>query len=266
MKPADFGAGQSPRRVEDGRFLRGKGRYTGDLAFAHEAHGTVLRSPHAHARLAAIDTRATAAMPGVLAVLTGEDVAADGLGDLPCMDPVAGRDGRPCFVPPSPLLTRDRVRHVGDRVAFVVAESLAQARDAAERIAVEYEPLPAVADTAAALDGSAPRLWGEAPGNLCVDWALGDEAAVEAAFARADRVTRLSLVNNRLVAASMEPRGAIGEYDPGTGRYTLHAGCQGVHNLQRWIAEPVLRVPPGHLRVLCPDVGGGFGIDRKSVV
>ena len=260
MKPADFGAGQSPRRVEDGRFLRGMGRYAGDLELAREAHGCVLRSPHAHARLAAVDTRAAAAMPGVLAVLTGADVATDGLGDLPCMDPVVGRDGRPCFVPPSPLLTRDRVRHVGDRVAFVVAESLARARDAAERIAVDYEPLPAVADAVGALHAGTPQLWDAAPGNLCVDWAMGDEVAVAAAFARADHVTHVSLVNNRLVAASMEPRGAIGEYDPGTGRYTLHAGCQGVHNLQRWIAGPVLRVPPGDLRVLCPDVGGGFGM------
>ena len=255
-----YGAGQSPRRREDRRFLTGRGRYTGDIAFAREAHAVVVRSPHAHARLAGVETAEARAAPGVLAVLSGADALADGLGEVACIDPVANRDGSPPFMPTRPVLAHDKVRHVGDGVALVVAETAAQARDAAERVCVDYEPLAAVADPVAALRGDAPLLWAGRPDNLCVDWAKGDAAAADAAFAAAAHVSRIDLVNNRVVASPMEPRGAVGQYDPGRGRYTLHVGGQSVHTLRKWLTEQVLRISINDLRVVTPDVGGGFGM------
>ncbi|MCZ6523242.1 MAG: xanthine dehydrogenase family protein molybdopterin-binding subunit [Alphaproteobacteria bacterium] len=247
-------------RTEDIRFLTGAGHFTDDLSLANEAHAQVLRSPHAHARVGAIDGRAAAALPGVLAVLTGADWAADGLGSLPCVFPLANRDGSAPIRPPRPPLARDRVRHVGDPVALVVAESAHAAREAAEQVEVDYDPLPSVSDTAAALDPAAAQVWEEAPDNLCFDWEAGDAAATEAAFAAAAHVVRLRLTNNRIAAATIEARAAIGLYDEASGRYTLHTPSQGVHLLRDMLCEHVLLIPRDALRVITPDVGGGFGM------
>src|SRR6266513_1136244 len=190
-----FGVGQPVRRVEDRRFITGHGNYVDDISRPRQAHAFMLRSPHAHARIGAIDAAAALAAPGVLAVFTGEDLAHDGIGPIPCLSAVTNRDGTPSVLPPHPAIVRDRVRHVGDTVAMVVAETAAAARDAAELIAVGYEPLPAVVDTAHALDPGQPTVWEEAPANLCFDWEVGDRAAVERAMAGARHRIALELVN-----------------------------------------------------------------------
>ncbi len=259
----NIGQGQSPRRREDARLLVGAGRYTGDMAPPRVAHAALVRSPHPHARLLGIDGTAASAMPGVLGVFTAADLAADGVRPMPCIDLIANRDGSPCAAPPYPVLAEGRVRFVGQPVALVVAETLDRARDAAEAVAVEYDPLPALVDPRAAIETGALRIWDEAPDNLCADWGLGDPTAVEEAFTGAAHRIELALTNNRVAPASLEPRGAVGSYDPGTGCFHLHSGCQGVHNLRDWMAEPILGVPPARLRVTCDDVGGGFGM--KSV-
>jgi len=250
-----FGIGQPVRRVEDRRFITGRGQYLDDIVRPRQTHSVMLRSPHAHARIRAIDTGAASALPGVLAVLTGADLAADGIGTIPCLSGVAG-----AFLPPRPALVQGRVRHVGDTVALVVAETVAAARDAAERIAVNYEPLPATTETAHALDPGQPAVWDEQPGNLCFDWHVGDEAAVSRAAAGAAHRVSLTLVNNRIVVHSMEPRGAIGEYDPGTAAYTLWSSTQGSHFIRNVLAEHVFYIPENRIRVITPDVGGGFGM------
>jgi carbon-monoxide dehydrogenase large subunit len=220
----------------------------------------MLRSPHAHARIGAIDTAAALAAPGVLAVLTGEDLARDGIGDIPCLSAVTNRDGTASVLPPHPAIVRERVRHVGDTVAMVVAETMAVARDAAELIAVDYEPLPAVAETALALDPGQPQVWNEAPGNLCFDWEVGDRSAVERAMAGARHRIALELVNNRVVVNSMEPRGAVAEYDPGEETYTLWSSTQGSHFVRNLLAANVFKIPENRIRVVTRDVGGGFGM------
>ncbi|MFQ5985304.1 MAG: xanthine dehydrogenase family protein molybdopterin-binding subunit [Alphaproteobacteria bacterium] len=255
-----FGKGQPVRRKEDQRFLTGRGRYTDDINLNHQAYAYVLRSPHAHARLAAIDAAEALAAPGVVAVFTGADVAADGLGTLPCAISLANRDGSPMVKPPRPVLARDRVRYVGDNVALVVADSPEGARDAAELVRVDYEPLAAVADPVAARSPGTPAVWDEAPDNVCFDWETGDRAACAAAFAKAHHRTRLELVNNRVVVNSIEPRVALGGYDPGDDRYTLYTGTQGVHSVRQVLAEFALEVPENRVRVITPDVGGGFGM------
>jgi carbon-monoxide dehydrogenase large subunit len=253
-----FGIGQPVRRVEDRRFLTGRGRYLDDISRPREAYAFMLRSPHAHARIRSIDT-APAAGPGVLGVFTGADLAADGIGTIPCLSGVANM-----AVPPRPAMASGRVRHVGDTVALVVAESVALARDAAERIAVDYEALPAVVDTGRALAAGEPSVWPELsdqhPGNLCFEWQIGDQAAVARAAAAARHRVALSLVNNRVVAHSMEPRGALGEYDPGEDTWTLWSSTQGSHFLRNLLAEHVFHVPENRIRVVTPDVGGGFGM------
>jgi aerobic carbon-monoxide dehydrogenase large subunit len=220
----------------------------------------MLRSPHAHARIAAIELSEALSAPGVLAVLTGEDLARDGIGGIPCLSAVTNRDQSPSAMPPYPAIARGRVRHVGDTVAMVVAESTAAARDAAELIAVDYEPLPAVVETAHALDPGQAQVWDEAPGNLCFDWEVGDPAAVERAMAGARHRITLELVNNRVVVNSMEPRGAVGEYDLGDDAYTLWSSTQGSHFLRNLLAENVFKVPENRIRVVTRDVGGGFGM------
>jgi carbon-monoxide dehydrogenase large subunit len=257
---AQFGIGQSVRRVEDRRFITGSGRYVDDLTRPRQAYAFILRSPHAHARIRAIDREAAAAAAGVLAVYTGADLAGDGVGTIPCLSPLQNRDGSPAVMPPHPALASDRVRHVGDGVAMVVADSAAAARDAAELIAVDYEPLPAVIDTAQAQHPEQPQVWDEAPQNLCFDWEIGDRAAVERAAAGARHRIALELVNNRIVVNSMEPRGAIGEYDPGEGSYTLWSSTQGSHFLRNLLAESIFHIPENRIRVVTPDVGGGFGM------
>jgi carbon-monoxide dehydrogenase large subunit len=255
-----FGIGQPIRRVEDRRFLTGFGRYLDDIAQPHQAHAVLLRSPHANARIRSVDTRAAAALPGVLAVLTGEDLARDGIGTIPCMSGLVNRDQSAMAMPPRPAIVRDRVRHVGDAVAMVVAETAAMARDAAEEIAVEYETLPAVVDTGHALDPGQPAVWDQHPGNLCFDWETGDGAAVGRAAAAARHRVSLTLVNNRIIVNSMEPRGALGEYDPGEDSYTLWSSTQGSHFLRNLLAEHVFKIPENRIRVVTPDVGGGFGM------
>jgi aerobic carbon-monoxide dehydrogenase large subunit len=255
-----FGIGQPVRRVEDRRFLTGRGHYLDDIVRPREAHAVMLRSPHAHAGIRAIEVAAAAAAPGVLAVLTGADLAADAIGTIPCVSAVTNRDNSPMAMPPRPALAQHRVRHVGDSVAMVVAESVALARDAAELIAVDYEPLPAVVATGQALMPGRPAVWDEHPGNLCFDWETGDPRAVERAFAAARHRVSLSLVNNRIVVNSMEPRGAIGEYDPGEDSYTLWSSTQGSHFVRNLLAEHILHVRENRVRVVTPDVGGGFGM------
>ncbi len=251
--------GAPVRRREDFRFLTGQGTYTDDIDRPHQFYAHILRSPYAHARIAGIDTAAAAAAPGVAAVYTGKDLAADGVGGLPCGWQIHSKDGTPMAEPPHPVLTIDRVRHVGDPVAVVVAETPAQARDAAELIRVDYVEEPAVTDPAAALRPGAPQVRDEAPGNLCYDWHLGDLAAVDAALAKAARVVRLDLVNNRLVPNAIEPRAAIGEFDRATGEHTLYTTSQNPHVIRLLMGAFVLHIPEAKLRVVAPDVGGGFG-------
>ncbi|MCX8134389.1 MAG: xanthine dehydrogenase family protein molybdopterin-binding subunit [Roseococcus sp.] len=255
-----FGLSQSVRRVEDPRLLLGGGRYTDDIALPGAAFGLVLRSPHAHAAIRRIDTAAARAMPGVRAVITGADLQAMGIGELPCTIPLKNRDGTPRAETPRLPLATDRVRHVGDPVAFIVADSLEQARDAAEAVAVDYEVLPSVTDLAIAHEPGQPQIWEGAPRNICFDWEAGDKAKTEALFAEAAHVTRLTVVNNRVVVASMEGRACAAEYDPASGRYTLYAGTQGSWLVKNLLAASVLKVEPEKVRVVTPDVGGGFGM------
>ncbi|MEX2454717.1 MAG: xanthine dehydrogenase family protein molybdopterin-binding subunit [Rhodospirillaceae bacterium] len=255
-----FGIGQGVPRWEDPRLLRGGGRYSDDLNRPHQAYGYVLRSPHANANIRSIDTAAAAAVPGVLGIWTGEDYAAAGLGSIPCAVPRMKPDGTPMFTPPNPGLRKGRVKMVGDPVAFVVAETALQARDAAEAIEVDYEPLQAITRTADALGDGAGVVWDEAPDNLCFFFELGDKARVEEAFAKADHVTRLDMNITRVSVAPMEPRCCIGEYDPYDGRYTLYTGTQGPHGVRQAIAEPMLKVPQNKLRVVSEDMGGAFGM------
>jgi aerobic carbon-monoxide dehydrogenase large subunit len=251
--------GTPVRRREDYRFLTGQGTYTDDIDRPHQLHAYILRSPHAHARIAAIDTAAAAQAPGVAAVYTGKDMTAAGVGGLPCGWQVHSKDGSPMAEPPHPPLAVDHVRHVGDPVAAVIAESLEQAREAADLLEVDYVEEPSVVDPAEALKPGAPRVFADVPGNLCYDWSLGDRAAVDAAIAKAARVVKLDLVNNRLVPNAMEPRAAIGEFDRATGDYTLYTTSQNPHVIRLLMGAFVLHIPEAKLRVVAPDVGGGFG-------
>ncbi|HXO00545.1 MAG TPA: xanthine dehydrogenase family protein molybdopterin-binding subunit [Stellaceae bacterium] len=255
-----FGIGQPVRRVEDRRFITGRGRYLDDIDRPHQTHAVFLRSTHAHALIRATDVTAAAAKPGVVAVLTGADLAADGVGTVPCVSGLTNRDGSPAVLPPRPAMVADRVRHVGDTVAMVIADSIAAARDAADLIAVDYEPLPAAIDTVGALTPGQPQVWDEAQGNLCFDWEIGDGAAVANAASAARHKVTLTLVNNRVVVTSMEPRGAIGEYDSGEDAYTLWSSTQGSHFVRNLLAEHVFHIPENRIRVVTPDVGGGFGM------
>ena len=254
-----FAVGQSVRRLEDPRLIQGLGRYSDDVRLGREAYAAIVRSPHAHARTLSIDTSAAHAAPGVVAILTGADLAADGVGNLPVDGTRKRRDGAPAFRPPRPALVRERVRHVGDAVILVVAETREQAADAAALVAVEYERLPEVATTAAAMRGDAAAVWDEVSDNVAFVWEAGQKDAVAKAFERAAHVTRLDFVVTRVAAAPLEPRAAVGEYDRRTGRYTLHTGIQGPHGLRAQLAD-VLKVPQSHLRVVTGDVGGSFGM------
>ena len=254
-----FGIGQSVTRIEDLRLLTGGGKYTDDVQLENESAAYILRSPHAHAEIRGIDTGAAGSAPGVLAVLTGADIEADGINPMPNMFPVKSMDGTERPETYRPLLAQGRVRHVGDPVALVVAETLVQARDAAELIAVDYDVQPSVTDTRAAAEPGAPQVHDNIPGNLCFDWGKGDRDATEAAFAKADHVTTLELVNNRVVVNPMEPRAAIGDYDQGNERYTLYTPTQGTHVL-RGAVSGILNMEADSLRVVTGDVGGGFGM------
>ena len=255
-----YGIGQAVLRTEDPRLLMGRGRFTDDLTLPRQTYAHVLRSPHANADIRSIDVSAAFAAPGVLTVLTGADAEADGLGAFVAEDGLANRDGSAPFSPPHPMLARDRVLYVGQPVAFVVAESLPQALDAAELIRIDYEALPSVTDTAGALLPAAPRLWPDAPGNIALDWEEGDAAATQAAFAAAAHIASVELLNNRVVGAPLEPIVALGEFDPARERYTLYAPSQGVHNFRHLLARMILRIPESALRFVTLDMGGGFGV------
>jgi carbon-monoxide dehydrogenase large subunit len=255
-----FAMGQSVSRLEDPRLVQGLGRYSDDVNLPRQAYAVVVRSPHGHARIRGIDPAAALRAPGVLAVLTGADLAADGLGNLPTDGSRKRRDGAPAFPTPRPALIRERVRHVGDPIALVVATTPEGAADAAELVAVDYEPLPPVSGATRATTGGAPAVWDEAPDNVAFVWEAGSRDAVTRAFAGAAHVTRLDFVVTRVAAAPMEPRAAVGEFDRRTGRYTLHTGIQGPHGLRAILAEQIFRVPHGQVRVITSEVGGSFGM------
>ena len=259
MTTPKFGLAQPVRRVEDPRLLVGRGRYTDDIVLPNMLHGVLLRSPHAAARIKGIDAAAASSLPGVKAIYTAADLNADGIGPLPCAAPVENRDGTPQAMPPHPVLADDMVRHVGDPVAFVVADSAKAARDAAEQVTVGYETLPSVTDTAKAMDKGAPLVWPDVPHNLAFDWEIGDKAATEAQFAKAAHVTRLTVVNNRIVVSSMEARVAMADFDAATGRWTLYANTQGGWLVKNLMA-PLFNADPEKFRIVTPDVGGGFGM------
>lgn len=251
--------GAAVRRKEDQRFITGKGRYTDDLSRPGQAHAYFLRSPHAHARIRGIDTTAAAAMPGVVAILTGQDLAQDGLGGLICGWMIHSKDGSPMKAGAHPALAVDTVRYVGDHVAVVIAETLNAAKDAAAAVEVDYDVLPAVADLGLAQEEGVAQIHDVAPRNTVYEWELGDKAATEAAFARAAHVTRISLHNNRLAPNPMEPRAAIGEYDAGDEAFTLWTTSQNPHVARLVLSAFIGLAPENKLRVIAPDVGGGFG-------
>ncbi len=262
MKPTKFGVGQAVRRVEDVRLVTGRGSYASDYAPEGALHAVFLRSPHAHAAFSFGDLEAARAMPGVRAVYVAADFA--GLGDLPCLAPVANSDKSTTPLKPYPVMAIGAAHHVGDMVAMAVAESERQARDAVESLEVEWSPLPAAIDMREAIESGARQVFAKAPGNIAYDGHIGDKAKTDAVFAKAAHVVSLSVVNQRVVANYMEPRSAVGEYDSASGRHTLYVGCQGVHGLRDVIAEKILKIPPDRLRVVTQDVGGGFG--TKAVI
>jgi carbon-monoxide dehydrogenase large subunit len=251
--PIKFGVGQSVLRKEDDALIRGKGRYTDDFAPQASLHALVLRSPHAHAKFT-IDASRARGLPGVALILTAEDVG--DLGDLPCL---FNLEVNPFTGPPYPILASDEVRHVGDAVAFVVAGTIDQARDAIEAIEVKWTPLPAVAGVVNALKPGAPQVWPGHAGNVLFDVPIGDKKATDEAFAKAHSVAEISIVNPRVVASFMETRAAVCEYDAKRDHLTLTIGSQGSHRLRDILCQNILKIPVEKMRVICPDVGGGFG-------
>jgi aerobic carbon-monoxide dehydrogenase large subunit len=245
-------------RVEDAKLLTGKGSFSADLSLPGQLHVAFVRAPHAHATIRAIDAQAATGIAGVRLVLTAAALRAAGIGNLPCMPGQTNADGTPMHVPPYPPLAEDRVRHVGQPVALVVAESAEAALDGAEAVAVEYGDLPAVADLRQAVAPDAPLLWPEAKGNLALDYRAGDAAAVDAAFARAAHVVSVEAVNQRVVVNALEPRAVVASHDSASDSYTLHAGSQGVIALRNQVAA-TMKLPPERLRVVSRDVGGAFG-------
>ncbi|MEO1331463.1 MAG: molybdopterin cofactor-binding domain-containing protein, partial [Pseudomonadota bacterium] len=257
-----FGVSQPVKRVEDTRLLTGAGAYVDDLAWAGQARAYYLRSPVAHARIATLNVDAARALPGVLAVYTAADLEADGVAPMPAPG-FNNRDGSPSAKPPRPVLAADRVRYVGEAVALVVAETLAIARDAAEAIEFEFDDLDAVVEMPAALGDGAPQIHEAAPGNLCFDWGLGDEAAADAALAAAARVVRIELVNNRVVSNPMETRGVLARWDDAAGKLTMESNTQGVWDAKRTVSK-ALGLEPEQVRITTGDVGGGFGTKGYS--
>jgi carbon-monoxide dehydrogenase large subunit len=250
--------GQSVRRKEDGRFITGSGQYTDDVTLPGQTFGVFVRSPHAHARIRSIGLDAAQAAPGVIRIFVGADLAEAKVGGLPCGWLIHSKDGSPMKEPPHPVLAQGKVRHVGDQVALVVAETLLQAKDAAELIQVEYEELPAVIDIGAA-DSIGSAVHDDVDDNTCYDWGHGDKAGVEAAFAKAAHVTRLSFVNNRLIPNAMEPRACNASYSKHDESYTLYVANQNPHVERLLMCAFVLGLPESKVRVIAPDVGGGFG-------
>jgi carbon-monoxide dehydrogenase large subunit len=254
-----FGIGQPVPRTEDPRLVRGEGCYTDDVDLAGQAYAAIVRSRHAHGVIRNIDLAAARAMPGVLGAYTGADLKAAGYGNFKCVVGFKNRDGSDMRKPVRPALATDKVRFVGDPVAFVVAQTPAQARDAAEAVEVAIDPLPAVTRASEAAKPGAPQLYDDAPGNLALDYHYGDADKVAAAFAAAAHVSRLSLINCRVVVNAMEPRAAVGAYDQASGRFTLHTGCQGAFGMRGQLTD-MLGVPGDKVHVLVGNVGGSFGM------
>jgi carbon-monoxide dehydrogenase large subunit len=254
MQPMKFGFGQPVLRKEDDALIRGAGRYVADVTPAGTLHAVVLRSPHAHARFRITDAEAARRMPGVQLILTGADLT-----DVQPMPCVVGIPNTKITAPPYYVLARDEAFHVGDAIAFVVAETPEQAKDASEAIVIDWEALPHTVDAVAALQPGAPQVWPSHPGNLAFETAVGDKAATEAAFAKAAHTVSLTLVNQRLVTNYLDTRGVIGEYDSGRDRITLTLGSQGSHAIRNILCKNVLKIPTERMRVITPDVGGGFG-------
>jgi len=259
-----FAIGQSVLRREDPRLLTGRGRYYDDLKLAGELHASIVRSPHAHADIRGIDAQAALVMPGVLAVLTGDAYGADGLGTMPSMAPYKKRDGSPMYLPHRPAIAIGRALHVGYPVAVVIADTLNRARDGAERVSIDYAPRPAVVSARDAFEPGAPQLYNDCPNNEAYFYQAGDKAATDAAFACAAHVVEQRLVINRVTANPIEPRGVTGEYDAGTGRYTLHCGFQRPWLFRNGIAETTLKIPEAQLRLITGDIGGSYGL-RGSI-
>ena len=255
-----FGIGQPATRIEDNRFLSGKGSYIEDINIKGQSYAAFVRSPHAHATISSINISEANSLPGVLGIFTVEDLKADGIGNLPCAAPAMNKDGTPCVMPPRPALAEGRVRHVGDAVAVVVAETRDQALDAAEQVWVEYELLAAVVETDKAMHEGSNLVWEEAQENQCFDWEAGEADATEQAFSAAKHIAELDLINNRVVPTSMETRGAIASIEADTGRLILHVSCQGVHVMRRLLATQIFNVAEEEIHVTCNDVGGGFGM------
>jgi carbon-monoxide dehydrogenase large subunit len=257
MSSTGFGA--SVPRVEDQRFITGKGRYTDDIVRPGQTQAYILRSQVAHGVIKRLDVTAAKAAPGVVDVFVGADLKADGIGDLPCGWMTQNISGKPQFNPPHPPVAVDRVRHVGEPVAVIIAETLLQAKDAAELIELDIDDLPVVASIDRAFAPGAPEIWSETPGNIAFHWQIGDQAATEAAFAKAAHVAKLDLVNSRVICNAMEPRTATGEYDDGKQEYTLWLSSQNPHVQRVLLATATLKAPESKIRVISPDVGGGFG-------
>ena len=255
----DQGIGAAVRRKEDRRFLTGRGSYVDDIRKPGELWAQIVRSPLAHARIRRIDTAGARGAKGVVAVFTGADMVADGVGSLPCGWLIHSADGKPMAEPPHIPLSPERARHVGDAVAVVIAETRAQAREAAALVQIDWQELPVVASCADAIRAGAPLVWDDVPGNTCYAWEIGDRGATDAAFASAKHVVALDLVNNRLIPNAIEPRAAIGEFDPANGQYTLTTSSQNPHVIRLLMGAFVLKIPEHKLRVVSPDVGGGFG-------
>jgi carbon-monoxide dehydrogenase large subunit len=254
-----YGVGQPVRRKEDDTLVRGKGRYTDDFELSGQLHAWIVRSPHAHGIIRGIDTTAARAMPGVRGIWTGQDLAAANYGPFTCGLPLKNRDGSDLLQTNRTALMTDKVRFVGDPVAFVVADTVAQARDAAEAVELDIEALPAVLDCEAATRPGAPLLWEHIPNNVALDYHYGDTAKVDAAFAAAAHVTRLDITNTRVAVVSMEPRGALASYDKASGRYIIQVGTQGVAGNRNMLAK-LLNVKPDQVRILTANVGGSFGM------
>jgi carbon-monoxide dehydrogenase large subunit len=256
---SDTGIGQPVRRVEDFRFITGSGQYTADIDRPGQCYAVFVRSPHAHAKIKAIDTGKAAKAPGVVGVFTGKDLTADKIGGLICGWMIHSKDGSPMKAGSHPALALEKVRYVGDHVAVVIADSLNAARHAADLVAVEYDLLDAVVDLGGAQQPGRPQIHSDAPNNTVFQWHLGDAAAVDAAFAKAKHVTKLELANNRLIPNAIEPRAAIGEYDRGSGGYTLYTTSQNPHVARLVLSAFIGIAPENKLRVIAPDVGGAFG-------
>ena len=259
-----FGSAHGAMRSEDAPLVTGAGRFTDDIHLPGQACAAFVRASVAHAMIRKVEVALAAAMPGVLAVITGRDLAAEKIGGIPPLASFSGRDGKPMYQARMPVLATDRVRYVGEAIAIVVAETADQALDAAEMVDVELDQLPAASDVGRAMAPDAPAIWPEAPGNIALDWEDGDRAAVDAAFSRAAHVERVKLADTRLAPSAMEPRAAIASFDAQSGRYTLMAPTQGVAVVRKLLAEGVFGIPANQIRIVTCDVGGGFGMKVQA--